>query len=237
MGRVFVALCHSSVGRALNHYFFYVPEVRLVFEPLTLLRDSVRLHIFVNFAIIGVAYFLNLNVAFSVWFFHLLSRFQTGVFNVIGFQIKGHNEALTGSSIALSHQGDGGDVGAGGGAILWTARGHLRQVFGAAFKRGVQADDGDEILSYRAAVWLWIVCAVYFLGWLLLSGVPVVAAVVFFLRGVCHFPGHCAGHCPRRRGLYLFDYAAAALCSLYLGHGCHRLEGADVDQPELFVGR
>ena len=163
----------------LNHYFFYVPEVRLVFDPLMLFRDSVRLHIFVNFAIIGVAYFLNLNVAFSVWFFHLLSRCQTGVFNLIGFEVKGHNEALTGSSVALSHQGMGAML-VLVGAILWTARGHLRQVFSAAFKRGVQADDGDEIVSYRAAVWLWIVCAAYFLGWLMVSGVPVVAAVVFF---------------------------------------------------------
>ena len=65
------------------------------------------MQIFVNFAIIGVAYFLNLNVGFSVWFFHILSRLQTGVFTVLGYHIKGHNEALTGSSIALSHQGMG----------------------------------------------------------------------------------------------------------------------------------
>ena len=212
----------------LNHYFFYVPEVRLVFDPLTLFRDSVRLHIFVNFAIIGVAYFLNLNVAFSVWFFPPVKPLPDRIFNVIGFQVKGHNEALTGSSVALSHQGMGAML-VLVAAILWTARGHLRQVFSAAFRRGVQADDGDEILSYRAAVWLWIACAIYF---------PRLAAAErgaggggrgVFLWGICHFLGHCAGHRPRRRGLYLFDHAAAALCGLYLGYGRHRLEGAGVD--------
>ncbi|MEE3259923.1 MAG: DUF6785 family protein [Candidatus Latescibacterota bacterium] len=170
----------------LNHYFFFVPEVRLMFDPLMLFRDSVRLNIFVNFAIIGVSYFLNLNVAFSVWFFHLLSRLQTGVFNVIGYQIKGHNEALTGSSVALSHQGMGAML-VLVAAILWTARDHLRRVGRAAFGRGAQADDGDEILSYRAAVWLWIGCAVYFLGWLFASGVPLVAALVFFLGALAIF--------------------------------------------------
>ena len=164
----------------LNHYFFFVPEIRLLFDPLLLFRDSVRLNIFVNFAIIGVTYFLNLNVAFSVWFFHLLSRFQTGLFNIVGFQIKGHNEALTGSSVALSHQGMGAML-VLVVAIVWTARDHLRRVCRAAFRRdgGVVDGDGDEILSYRAAVWLWIGCAAYFFGWLLFSGAPPLAAAVF----------------------------------------------------------
>ncbi len=162
----------------LNHYFFFVPEIRLLFDPLLLFRDSVRLNIFVNFAIIGVAYFLNLNVAFSVWFFHLLSRFQTGLFNLVGFQIKGHNEALTGSSIALSHQGMGAML-VLVVAIIWTARDHLRRVLVAAFARVETVDDGDEILSYRGAVWLWISCALYFFTWLLLGGAPPLTAAVF----------------------------------------------------------
>ncbi|HIG53336.1 MAG TPA: hypothetical protein EYQ18_05000 [Candidatus Handelsmanbacteria bacterium] len=163
-----------------NHYFFIVPEIRLLFDPLLLFRDSVRLNIFVNFAIIGVTYFLNLNVAFSVWFFHLLSRFQTGLFNIVGFQVKGHNEALTGSSVALSHQGMGAML-VLVFAIVWTARDHLRRVCRAAFMRdgGIVEGDSDEILSYRAAVWLWVGCAAYFFGWLLFSGAPPLTAVVF----------------------------------------------------------
>ena len=170
----------------LNHYFFFVPEVRLVFDPLFLFRDTVRLHIFLNFAIIGVTYFLNLNVAFSVWFFHLLSRCQTGIINVIGFQIKGHNEALTGSSVALSHQGMGAML-VLVFAILWTAREHLCRVCRAAFRPGGRSDNGEEILSYRAAVWLWIGSAVYFFGWLLLSGIPPLAALVFFFGAFAIF--------------------------------------------------
>jgi len=164
--------------QGLHHYFFFVPEIRLLFDPLTLFRNSVRLIIFVNFAIIGLSYFLNLNVAFSVWFFHLLSRCQTGMLNIIGFQVKGHNEALTGSSVMLSHQGMGAML-VLVGAMLWTARAHLRHVFSAAFRRDIKGDDDDEILSYRSAVWLWIGCALYIFAWFVASGLPPLATLVF----------------------------------------------------------
>jgi hypothetical protein len=164
----------------LHHYFFFVPEIRTLLEPLRLFRNSVSLVIFVNFAIIGLTYFLNLNVAFSVWFFHLLSRCQTGIFNIIGYQIKGHNETLTGSSIALSHQGMGAML-VLVAAMLWTARAHLRHVLAAAFRRGFEGDDADEILSYRAAVWLWIGCAAFIFVWLIFTGLPALSTAVFLL--------------------------------------------------------
>jgi hypothetical protein len=169
-----------QLTRGLHHYFFFIPEIRTLFEPLMLFRNSVRLLVFVNFAIIGLSYFLNLQVSFSVWFFHLLCRFQTGLFNVIGFQLKGHNESLTGSSIALSHQGMGAMI-ALAAAMLWTARHHLRQVFAAAIGRGVPGEDKDEILSYRAAAWLWTGCLLYIFVWLCLTGVPPLAALVFLI--------------------------------------------------------
>ena len=144
-----------------------------------------RLVIFVNFAIIGLAYFLNLHIAFSVWFFHLLGRFQTGFLNIVGFQIKGHNEALTGSSIALSHQGMGAMI-VLVAAMLWSARRHLRQVGRAAFK-GQGADDEDEILSYRWAAWIWLASAGVVVGWLWASGLSLPAAVFFLVGAIVIF--------------------------------------------------
>ena len=170
----------------LHHYFFFVPEIRTLLDPILLFRNSVRLIIFINFAIIGLTYFLNINVAFSVWFFHLLSRCQTGIFNITGYQIKGHNEALTGSSTALSHQGMGAML-VLVAAMLWTARAHLRHVFAAAFRRGVKGNDEDEILSYRAAVWLWIGCAAYVFIWLLFTGLPLLSTAVFLLSAFVIF--------------------------------------------------
>ncbi|MEW6750296.1 MAG: DUF6785 family protein [Candidatus Latescibacterota bacterium] len=167
-----------QMTRGLHHYFFFIPEVRTYFDPIYLFRNSVQLLVFLNFAILGLGYFLNLQVAFSVWFFHLLGRVQTGVFNVVGYEIKGHNESLTGSSTALSHQGMGAMI-VLAAAILWSARGHLREVLRAACGRGRPAADSDEILSYRAAVWIWTASAAYFLAWLVASGLPWLAALVF----------------------------------------------------------
>ncbi len=175
-----------QILRGLHHYFFFIPEVRTYFDPLPLFRNTVQLLVFVNFAIIGLSYFLHLHVAFSVWFFHLLSRFQTGIFNVIGFQLKGRNEALTGSSTALSFQGMGAMI-ALVAAVLWTARRHLAGAMRAAFGRGGAPEDRDEILSYRAAVWTWISSAAFFFAWLLLAGVPPLAALVFLASALAIF--------------------------------------------------
>ena len=167
-----------QLARGLHHYFFSIPEIQTLFDPIYLFRHSVRLIVFVNFAIIGLAYFLNLQVGFSVWFFHLLGRCQTGVFNIIGLQIKGHNESLTGSSIALSHQGMGAMI-ALVVAMLWTARRHLRQVACQALRGDGQVDDSDEVLSYRAAVGIWIGSALYLFFWFVAIGVPPLATAVF----------------------------------------------------------
>ena len=164
--------------RGLHHYFFFIPEIRTYFDPVMLFRDSVALLIFVNFAIIGLSYLLGLQVSFSVWFFHLLGRFQTGIENLLGLTTTGHNEALTGSSVSLSHQGMGAMV-VLVAAMLWSARAHLRQVARAAFRRGAAVDDGDEILSYRAAVWLGLACAAYLTAWLWATGLPLLATAVF----------------------------------------------------------
>lgn len=168
--------------RGLHHYFFFIPEIQTYFDPLPLFRNTVQFQIFVNFAIIGLSYFLHLHVAFSVWFFHLLSRAETGAFNVVGYQIKGINEALTGSSTALSFQGMGAML-ALVAAMLWNARRHLAGALRAAFGLAGAADDGDEILSYRAAVCLWLGCAAFFFVWLLAAGLPPVATLVFMASG------------------------------------------------------
>ena len=168
VGRFCGPLCDFVAARPCTTTFFSSRDSHL-FEPLFLFRRSVRLLVFVNFAIIGLSYFLNLQVAFSVWFFHLACRIQTGLFNLVGYQIKGHNETLTGSSIALSHQGMGAMI-ALVAALLWTARGHLRRVWRTALGR--EADPGDEMLSYRGAVVLWVGCAFYVFLWQLAMGIP-----------------------------------------------------------------
>jgi len=131
-----------------------------------------------NFAIIGITYFINLDVAASLWVFHLVAKLQTGAFNTIGLGLAGRNEYLTASSPATAHQSMG--------AILtlvlvvvWRARHHLRDALRKALFNAPDVDDSGEILSYRQALCAIVFGAVFMVGWLASAGLSWVAAALF----------------------------------------------------------
>ena len=161
----------------INHYFPTFPEIKFQ-TNVYLFRRTIRLIIFWNFAIIGLTYFINLEVAASLWVFHLLSKIETGVFNIAGFTLKGRNEALTGSSAATSHQGAGAMI-VLCLVVLWAARGHLRDVFRKALTNAKDVDDSGEIMSYRMAVVCFVLGTVFVLAWFHAGGMCWSAAVAF----------------------------------------------------------
>ena len=136
----------------LNHYFPYIPTVRLD-ASLPLFRDSVSIPIRLSFQMLGFTYFVNRDIAFGLCFFYLLNTCQQGIFNILGLQkidpVLGVYSAYTGSIVV--HQGFGAII-----VLvlygLWTARGHLRQVVRKALTGDPGIDDSGEILSYRASV-------------------------------------------------------------------------------------
>lgn len=162
----------------LSHYFPSVPPIEFT-KNFSLFRRTTNVLVFWNFAIVGLTYFINLDVAASFWVFHLLCKIETGFLNVTGFRLKGHHEPLTGSCPATSHQGMGAMI------ILvlfalWSARGHLRNVARKAFANAPDVDDSEEILSYRSAVLVLLGASVYTLGWFMASGMTLVGALVFW---------------------------------------------------------
>ena len=163
----------------LNHYFPSVPD--LTFRKyFYLFRRTTRVMVFWNFAIVGLTYFINLDVAASFWVFHLLSRMQTGILNVTGFRLKGQHESLTGSSAATSHQGMGAMIVLVIFA-LWCGRRHIRDVLRKALRNADDVDDSDEIMSYRSAVIVFVLASVYTVGWFVASGMPLLGAVTFYV--------------------------------------------------------
>ncbi|NKB71161.1 MAG: hypothetical protein GKR89_29165 [Candidatus Latescibacteria bacterium] len=173
----------------LNHYFPFVPRVNLD-ASVSLFRDSISIPLRVSFQMIGFSYFVNPDIAFGLCFFYLLNTVQQGIFNVLGFQnvdpVLGAYSTYTGSIVV--HQGFG--------AILvlvlfglWTARSHLKDVFGKAFGRRPDVDDSDEILSYRAAVGL-LAASLLFMGvWLWKSGLPAWITPIYLLLALMLFIG------------------------------------------------
>ncbi|MEW6357796.1 MAG: DUF6785 family protein [Planctomycetota bacterium] len=163
----------------LSYYFPSVPDLTFR-RNFWIFRRTTHVLVFWNFAIVGLTYFINLDVAASFWVFHLLSKIETGILNVTGYTLEGHHDPLTGSSAATSYQGMGAMIVLVIFA-LWSARGHIRKVLRKALKNDAKIDDSEEILSYRAAVLVFLLASIYCIGWFAASGMPIFGAAVFYL--------------------------------------------------------
>ena len=120
---------------------------------------------------LGFCYLVNPDVAFSMWFFNLLSLMVRGGMAYFGYRIT-ENLGIYGSPSPLfKHLGMGAMivlVVAG----LWSAKAHLKEVFRKALFGKRTVDDSDEILSYRASVWGMLLGLIYMGFWLHASGIP-----------------------------------------------------------------
>ena len=137
----------AHLFRGLHMYFPSVPYFRLNYSlapffpdrPWNALVQSWPLYVLIYFSVIGVTYFLRLDVAMSLWFFFAFYKFQQVFFSA--FSIKG---------ISTQHQVMGGDI-VLIFFLLWMSKRHIRDVLRKALlDKGV--DDSDEPLSYRFAL-------------------------------------------------------------------------------------
>ena len=134
-----------------------------------------------SFAAIGFFFLLPTDVLFSIWFFFLLSRVEHVLMVAynqptpgmpayppalfIGYQTIGAYFVLT-------------------GYFFWVARPHLRRVWAAALGRE-KADDADEILPYRVAVWGLLGSILASAAWLCINGMSLWLALFELI--VCIF--------------------------------------------------
>ena len=124
---------------------------------------SFALHI--NFALVGFTFFIHREVAFSIWFFVMLSMIEEGLLNNAGFTIAGR-EVYTLGMPAIGWQSFGAMV-VMVASMTWMARRHLASILRGAFAKRPPPESDDEMMSYRAL----LVCAVLSL-----------AFIVYFLR-------------------------------------------------------
>ncbi|MCC7263559.1 MAG: hypothetical protein IT369_13665, partial [Candidatus Latescibacteria bacterium] len=230
----FLTLAIGSMS-GLNHYFPSVPRLTMS-TVVPILRDTVNLPIVLSFTVMGLSYFVNLDIALGLWFFALLALLEQGVFNILGIQST-EIVSIYGSpeSPYLEHQGTGAMlvfVAVG----LWTARRHLRTVLVKAW-RGTGIDDSGEMLSYRAAVGGLVGGMLVMAGWLWLSGIPLlwlglfmaVALGIFFgLTRIVAEGGVAAARSPMIASTFLVSgvgtplvgaQGLVALAFTYIWHG------------------
>ena len=163
---------------ALHNYYEFIPTIQMSSDA-NLFRGTTYLRFDLNVALIGFAYLLNRDVALGFWVFFVLSTLERGVFSMLGVQST-ENLSRFANSVGpyIAHQTMGAMI-----VLvlsgLWMARRHLREVWRKAFRRDPAVDDGDEIMSYRAAVWGLLIGLVALAVGLWKSGFPLWVVPVF----------------------------------------------------------
>jgi hypothetical protein len=177
----------SSHG--LHAYVNYIPEIATI-TNVDLIPEVTAFHILLSFSVIGFTYLVNQEIAFSLWFFHVLMKVQSGVLSYIGYDVPGRREGFIGGggTIAVAHEAMGATV-ALVLFVLWTGRKHLAAVFGKALGTRPNVEDHDEIMSYRAAVATLLLGLVGMCLWLNASGMPLWLTPFFVLIACIAFMG------------------------------------------------
>lgn len=138
------------------------------------------------FIVIGLTYFLSLEVSFSLWFFYLFYYLENVLFSRVGFSIPELRLMHTEGSIATAQQAMGAMI-AFVIVAVWTARGHLKTAFVNAFSPSRQ-NSHEGFLSHRTAVCMLLGATAYTILFLNQAGLPLFVAtflmaisfVVFF---------------------------------------------------------
>ena len=205
--------------RALHNYYNFIPTVNLG-TSIPLFRNATNLNITLSFPMLGFSYFVNLDIAFAIWFFNLLARVEEGAFGILGIT---SSEKLyyAGGFPVLAHQGMGAMLIL---AIfgLWTARDHIAQVARKALKGNPEIDDSDEMLSYRTAFFGLLASNLFICAWLWLAGMdwwvlPIYLSVMYLVFIAVTRVVAEGGIAAARAPLIASDFVSSGLGNTVLG--------------------
>lgn len=131
-----------------------------------------------QFFTMGFAYFANLQVLFSVWFFFLVHVVEGGIKNRLGYRIGWATDSFGADPPTEAWQCHG--------ALaffvvwrFWVARRHLKDVLMKAIRPGYPVDDSGEMLSYRTAVVGLLLSLAYAMFWLHRVGMDMTTVLMF----------------------------------------------------------
>jgi hypothetical protein len=127
--------------------------------------------------IIGITYFLPLDISFSAWFFYLIVKAENVLVAALGWQQAGGS--LTARPPYTGEQGAGAFM-AVAALALWGARRHLGMVWRKALTGDPRVDDREEPLSYRAAVMGFLAAFAFLVCFMVAARMTWYLAVAFF---------------------------------------------------------
>ena len=144
-------------------------------------RDFPMINLMLYFPVIGFMYLVSTSISFSIFFFYLVAVLQEGITNRIGYDVT-RPDAFVWGMQSLSWQAWGGFT----AMVLWSlwmGRRHLWAVCRQAFGGTRTIDDGEEMVSYRTAVYGFVAAMFYIIAWLWRSGMDL-HIVLLFVFGV-----------------------------------------------------
>lgn len=181
LGFALPALVHGLNG--LHVYFPFVPGIPVQISlnqylPNRPWNQMGYTPLFLSFSVVGFSYLIPLDIAFSFWFFFLLTRLQAVLATAYGLVLE--PMPLFPAHLFIAYQSLGGSM-VFALYMLWTARLHLRAVLRAAWRGRGEASSslaGGEPLSPRGAVCGLGVTALLLAGWCRAAGMSFGLALV-----------------------------------------------------------
>lgn len=172
---VFVVHGFNAMSMYSPRYFPKIPvgyDLHSIFanEPWKFADTSFKKST-VFFCVIGIVYFLQSNIAFSLFFFYLLMQGVRMMFNSYGIEFTDARKGdLTfGALVPFA------------AAVLWVGRAHWAMIVRQMFRGETDGEPIGRYLSYRAAGWGFVLCLIGLVAWLCIAGMSVAGAVVLVL--------------------------------------------------------
>ena len=170
----------ALVGLSLivSRFLPFIPAVNLGFG-IRFYRNSIGVPFSTDFLALGISYLVSMDILISILLFTFLSYVQIYLVTVSGSAILGSPPYLPYAHYTQLHQEGVGALIVLVGFGFYEARHHLKDVFGKAFGSAPEVDDGDELISYRAAVVGALAGVGFICCWLAMTGISWWVAPVF----------------------------------------------------------
>lgn len=178
----------STWKELYNHGLMLVPIQTSWSIHFTVGGSTTNLPLVLSMPIAGFAFLVNLDVAFSMWFFHLFGMVQKLLFFKFGYTIGSAMTYNDEMPPTLAHEGMGALImfvlfG------LWIARKHVADIFKKAIGKGEGIDDSGELFSYRLALFGAVAGIILLAVWSTLAGMNFAIALFFIVISLFVFIG------------------------------------------------
>ena len=123
-----------------------------------------------NLAIVGLTYFMPLDLAFSTWFFFWLTRAERITASLVGINV---------SDLHLNDRATGGWIGIAV-ITLWGARRHLSDIFRNLVGQ-LDSNESDEPISFPTLITMTLICLILVFSFCYLAGMSIWTISVFYI--------------------------------------------------------